>query len=83
MIKDKFYCTKCFYLTSEDNPPLECPICHSDRILFDPIPKNTPQFIPEYWNDTIDEKIEEIRNNQIKCYSQNLILSLDSVPAWN
>ena len=66
MIKDKFYCTKCFYLTSEDNPPLECPICHSDRILFDPIPKNTPQFIPEYWNDTIDEKIEEIRNNQIK-----------------
>ncbi len=65
MIKDKFYCTKCFYLTSEDEPPKECPICHSDRLLFDPVVKNTEQFIPEYWDKYLDDKIEEIRDRQI------------------
>ena len=64
MIKDKFYCTKCYYLTSEDNPPKECPICHSDRLLFDPVDKIVPQTIPEYWSEHIENKIEEIRKRQ-------------------
>ena len=53
---DKFYCTKCFYLTSDDVPPEECPICHSPFLYFDPIVKNEKQFIPEYWNDYLDKK---------------------------
>ncbi|MBQ7898115.1 MAG: metallophosphoesterase [Clostridia bacterium] len=65
MIKDKFYCTKCYYLTSEDTPPKECPICHSDRLLFDPVPENAPQFIPEYFKEHLEEKIEKIRERQI------------------
>ena len=65
MIKDKFYCTKCFYLTSEDTPPKECPICHSDRLLFDPVDEVREQFVPEYWNEHLKEKIENIRERQI------------------
>ncbi len=63
---DKFYCTKCFYLTSEDVPPEECPICHSPREYFDPIVKNTEQFVPEYWEGYLNGKIQKIHERQIE-----------------
>ncbi len=63
---DKFYCTKCYYLTSDATPPSECPVCHVPRDYFDPVPKNVKQFIPEYWNEHIAKKIEEIHNRQIQ-----------------
>ncbi len=79
---DKFYCTKCFYLTSDDVPPEECPICHSPFLYFDPIVKNEKQFIPEYWNDYLDKKIEEIHKNQIKAGTNSSSFALITDLHW-
>lgn len=81
---DKFYCTKCFYLVSEDTPPEVCPICGTARQFFAPVVKNTKQFIPEYWNEHLEQKITEIHNRQIQagrdCSSFGLITDLHWAP---
>ena len=64
MNKDKFYCTKCYYLTSELTVPEKCPICNSESSIFEEIPENSPQFIPDYWEETVSKKIEEIKKKQ-------------------
>ena len=47
------------------------------------IPEETVMLLEDLEKNLDRSITKNIRNNQIKCYSQNLILSLDSVPAWN
>ena len=79
---DKFYCTKCFYLTSEDNPPEICPICNSPKEIFDPVVKNEKQFIPEYWNEHIEKKINEIHQRQIQAGANSSSFGLITDLHW-
>ncbi len=79
---DKFYCTKCYYLTSEDAPPAECPICHSGSEIFDIVPPIEEQTIPEYWDAYLEEKIAAIHEKQIKAGSDSASFGLVTDLHW-
>ncbi len=62
MNRDKFYCTKCYYLSSLDTPPEICPICKSGSELFEEIPQNKKQTVPSYFEEHLEKKIDKINS---------------------
>lgn len=62
MNKDKFYCTKCYYLSSLDTPPEKCPICQSGKEYFEEIPQNERQTLPNYFKEHLEKKIDKINS---------------------
>lgn len=61
-----YVCNKCFYVTEADEAPEKCVVCGMDKTAFTKVLFSKMTYIPDYWHDHLEEKIEKIHENQIK-----------------
>ncbi len=77
-----FLCNKCFYAKEAVEAPDTCAVCGADKAAFTQVINPTEQFIPDYWAEHLNEKINKIHKNQIRAGKKGMSFAILSDIHW-
>ena len=77
-----YLCNKCFYAKTAEEAPDTCSVCGADKSAFTEVINPTEQFIPDYWAEHLEEKINKIHENQIRAGKKGMSFALLSDVHW-
>ena len=77
-----YLCNKCFYGKTCEEAPDTCSVCGADKSAFTEVLNPSEQFIPDYWAEHLNEKINKIHENQVRAGKNGMSFALLSDVHW-